>query len=261
MRVHKTRHELATRSLQDKLCRALAGVVANSHVRAAFESIARFEIGALDQHVHRPLVDFGVLAAHNAGQGDAFLRIGDEQHFARQIAFLPVQRGELLAFLSATDNDRRQVILPGHCRRDTGGTLFGDQMIVECVQRLPGLEHDVVRHVHHIADAAHANFLQCRAQPIGARPNLDATNDPRCVTRAKLGVTNSNGDIMINGSAGRRSYDRKRSARNPRVRDAQRPAADRTNLPRDTNQAVEVWPIGRDFQIVNDIAAGAAEVL
>ena len=46
---------------------------------------------------------------------------------------------------------------------------LGDEMIIKRVQRLAAFQHDVIRHVHDVADAADADFLQRVAQP---RPGL-----------------------------------------------------------------------------------------
>ena len=58
------------------------------------------------------LVDFRVLAAHDAGQRDAFLFVGDQQHFVRQRAFHVVERLEFFAGGGAANDDRRTGILP-----------------------------------------------------------------------------------------------------------------------------------------------------
>ena len=42
------------------------------------------EIRALDQHVFRVVVNFRVLAAHDARERDAFLFVGDEEHVVGQ---------------------------------------------------------------------------------------------------------------------------------------------------------------------------------
>ena len=78
-------------------------------------------------------------------------------------------------------------------------------MIIERVQRLAGFEHDVIRHVHDVVDAADADFFQRRAQPIRAGPNLHAFDDARRVTRAKFGVFDAHGDEIVTAQVRRRA--------------------------------------------------------
>ena len=115
--------KLAAGSFQDQLRRTLARPVANAHVRAALETITGFaaqsellaraadvrwlEIRTLDEHVFRVVVDFRIRAAHHAGERDAFLFVGDQEHFVRQRAFLIVERLEFFARSGAAHDDGR----------------------------------------------------------------------------------------------------------------------------------------------------------
>ena len=113
-----------------------------------------------------------------------------KQHFVRQRALLIVERLEFFAGSGAADDDGRLAV-----------RAFGDEMIIKRVQRLAGFQHDVIRHVHDVADAADADFFQRVAQPIRARPDLHAFDDARGVTRTKLRVFNADGDaIRLDGS-------------------------------------------------------------
>ena len=53
------------------------------------------------------VVDFRVRAAHDAGERDAFLLVGNQKHFVRQRAFLIVERLEFFAGSGAADDDGR----------------------------------------------------------------------------------------------------------------------------------------------------------
>jgi predicted alpha/beta-fold hydrolase len=63
---------------------------------------------------------------------------------------------------AADDDGRRLPSLP-----------LANQMIIKRVQRLADFEHDVIRHVHDVADAADADFFQASsaANPGLARPS------------------------------------------------------------------------------------------
>jgi hypothetical protein len=197
LNVHHAFGQLAARSFEDQLRRALAGPIADIHVRAALEAVARFtaqaellagapdvrrmEIGALDQHIHGLVVDLRVRAAHHAGEGDAFLLISNEEHLIRQRTLLIVERLEFLAGGCAADNDGWLAV-----------RAFGDEMIIERVQRLADFQHDVVRHVHDVADAADADFLQRALEPIRAWADFYAFDDAGGVARAILCVFDAN---------------------------------------------------------------------
>jgi hypothetical protein len=88
------------------------------------------------------------------------LLIGNQQHFARQRAFLVVERLEFFPGRGAADDD--------------GWLAFrlwrsDDNQTRAAAGRF---EHDVIRHVHDVADAADADFFQGGAQPIRAGPDL-----------------------------------------------------------------------------------------
>src|SRR5208283_1671897 len=128
IRVHNAFGQFAAGGFQNQLRRALTRPVTDADVRAALEAVAGFaaqterlagaadvgrrKIGALDEHVRRRIVYFRVLAAHDSGQGDAFLFVGNQKHFVRQRAFDTVEGFELLSGIGATDDDRRTGILP-----------------------------------------------------------------------------------------------------------------------------------------------------
>ena len=141
----------------------------------------RLEIGALDQHVLGTDSDLAVEPTHDAGQGDTLGFIGDQQCVSRQLVFLLIERREFLAIGGVAHDDHR-----------LGRTVrYREQMIIERVQRLAGLEHHIVRHIDNIVDAPDANQFKCVAQPGRAGANLHAANDARVVTRTMLGVVES----------------------------------------------------------------------
>ncbi len=57
---------------------------------------------------------------------------------------------------------------------------------VERVQRLAEFEHHEIGDIDDVVDRAHADGFQFRAQPIRARADAHAVNDPRRIIRARL---------------------------------------------------------------------------
>src|SRR5205823_4595173 len=152
----------AASGLKDQAGAALACPIGDARVRPALETVGgvgaqserprgaadvgRIETGALDQHVSGLLVYLAVLAAHHAGERDGLLLIGDEEHFGRQQALLPVERGESLALARAADDDGGFVAAGASGRvtrlsRSLTTAATGDEMIVERVKRLADFEH------------------------------------------------------------------------------------------------------------------------
>ena len=138
----------------------------------------RVKIGALDQHILGADGNLAVEPAHDAGEGDALGLVGDQQRVAGQLVFLLIERGEFFAVSGVAYDDNRV----GRAVR------LGEQMVVEGVQRLAGLEHHVVGDVDNVVDAANADPLECVAQPARAGANRHAANDARVVAWAMRGV-------------------------------------------------------------------------
>ena len=64
--------------------------------------------------------------------------------------------------------------------------MAGDAIVVEGVQRLPQLEHDVVRDVDDVVDRPLAERDQALLHPLGRRRDLDALDDGRQVAAAEI---------------------------------------------------------------------------
>ena len=112
---------------------------------------------------------------------------------------------------------------------------------VEAVQRLADREHDVVGHVDHVVDGAHAGVREAGLEPGRRLAHRDAADDARAVPGAQVGVGDLDGDRRLGGRAARgRLGDGRRRQRQPgRRRHLAGHAVDR--------QAV--GPVGRDFDL------------
>ncbi len=89
-------------------------------------------------------------AADDAGQRDGPALVGDHEHVGRQAPQLAVERAELLAVAAAADDD----------------VVARDVVVVEGVQRLPQLEHHVVRDVDDVVDRTLLERDQPLLQPL-----------------------------------------------------------------------------------------------
>ena len=201
--IHDAFGQLAAGGFQNQLRRALARPITNAHVRAALEAVAgltteaelfaraadvrRIEIRAFDQNVHRPVVDLGVRAAHDTGERNAFGFVSDQEHFACERALLIIERLKFFSRSRTADDDGRLAV-----------RALGDEVIIKRVQRLTTFQHDVIGHVHHVADAAEADLFERRTQPVRAGADLHAHYDARGVAWAKLRVFEAEGDQFFN---------------------------------------------------------------
>src|SRR5262245_16997311 len=99
---------------------------------------SRIEIGALQQDGARVRFDLGIRSAHYPRQRDRHITIADKQILRCKFSFHAIECREFFNLLCGSYDDlpRRQTIQ------------------VESVQRLSGLEHDVVGYVDNIVDRA-----------------------------------------------------------------------------------------------------------
>ena len=148
--------------------------------------------------------------------------------------------------LRAADDDGRAV---ARARR-----LWPMQMIIERVQRLADFQHHVIRHVHHVVDAADADLLQRRAQPVRAGTDLHAF-----ARRARCNADKAPASSMRTATR-RPAIGSDSVLENLNDRQLERISRHRRDFARDADDAVQVRPVRRDFQIVHHVAAAAAEI-
>ena len=111
------------------------------------------EVRRLDQHVPGLPGDLGLGSAHDPGQADGLVGVGDHQVLRVQLAVLPVEGLQGL---------------PGAGPADVEGS--GDLLGVVEVQGLAQLQHDVVGDVHGQGDRADPSQAQAGGQPRRGRP-------------------------------------------------------------------------------------------
>ena len=120
----------------------------------------------LQQHVRGGVVDLAGRAAHDAGQADRHVvAVADQQVLGGEVPLDVVEGGEPLAVACHPHPEPRA--------RDLGEVVG--------VVRLAQLEHDVVRHVDHVADRPHAEQRQAgrELRIAGPRRRHRAGSGPR----------------------------------------------------------------------------------
>ena len=133
-----------------------------------------------DQNLRRARRDFGILAAHHARDGRRLLRVADEKHLLVQLALLPVERLHRLV-----------------CPRRTHHNLASRQLgVVERVERLPQLQHHIVRDIHEKPERTHAAGLKALRHERRRRAVLDGCDHARRVAGALLEILDLDGHFV-----------------------------------------------------------------
>jgi hypothetical protein len=128
----------------------------------------RREMRGFQEHARGGVGDARVPAAHDAGQRNHAIGVGDHQEFRLERDFALVEQLHRLAGARAAHSDR-------------AFQLVG----VEGVHRLAQLEHHVVADVHQRADRAQAGAAQLFHQPQRrTRVDVQALDDAPAVARA-----------------------------------------------------------------------------
>ena len=122
-----------------------------------------------EDHPRRALPHLRGGAAHDSGQADGVIGIGDHQHSAVERAPLVVQGLELLAVPGAAHHDRP-------VRNRVG---------VVRMHRLAQLVHHVVGDVHHRADRPHPGGQQAALHPRWRRPVHAPPSNQRAAKRGQ----------------------------------------------------------------------------
>ena len=200
------------------------------------------EARAFDQDIDGAGLDFAVLAAHDARQRYGFGFVGDQEHLFRQHPLLAVEGDKFFAFGRTADQDGRD-------RR-----MAAQKMIIESVQGMAGLEHDVIGHIDHIVDGTQAGLFQSRTQPRRAGADLHAANDAGGVTGRQFRLVDADGHEFfgrLTGKPLRGDLD---------FGKAQRTARNCADFARDADDAVPIGSVGRDLQIIHDIRSRPSQI-
>ena len=130
-----------------------------------------FEEGNLEHEVEGIGGDAGVGGAHDAGDDDRVLSVGDDEHTGGKGALFFVEGGDFFALGSVTDDD----------------LAVGEFSGVEGVHGLAVFEHHVVSDIDDVVDRTEPDGGETLLHPVGGRLDGDAGDDGGGVERA-IGV-------------------------------------------------------------------------
>ena len=157
----------------------------------------------------------------------------DQEVLAGESAFDVVERDEALPVSSASDDDR----------------AIREELQVERVHRLPGLEHRVVRRVHDGGDRAHPGGGEPRLDPEGRGDGHDIRDQPGQVPR-------TTGRVLDRDRRGGRCLPAGLGDRC--VRTHERLPRRARDLARDAEHRQEVRPVRLDLEIEHDLVQAVA---
>ncbi len=188
----ESRCELPPCRLEDELGGAEAGAGGKRRIDSALEAIGAFafhgqesrgladakriESSGFEQDINGFRANFGVDSAHDAGEGDGSLGIGDDQHGRSQFALAAVDADEGLAAPGVADDDLSAVDL---------GEIKG-------MKRLTEFHHDVVGDIDDVVDRADADGFEPSRDPEGGCADSDAADQTGRVMGAELGRVDAN---------------------------------------------------------------------
>ena len=129
-------------------------------------------MGAFDKNGISARSNLRVKAAHDPGQGHAVAGITDKQHIALQLMLLAVQGYE--SFIGS--------------RPTYHNTVAVQAVVVEGVQGLAQLQHNIVGNIYYVVDGPDALSLQTLSQPKRRGLNGNILNHPGGIARAKVRV-------------------------------------------------------------------------
>ena len=111
---------------------------------------------------------------------------------------------------------------------------------IKSMQRLPALQHHVVRGIYDVVDHTNPKCFQPALHPLGAWPNLHTFNQASGVTKTCIGRLDFNTAMIVNRSiAGSRL----------RVGNIERNVVECGDLTRDTNVTETIRPVTGDLKI------------
>ena len=144
----------------------------------------RFEPGTFDQNIFRGKGNFRFRAAHDSADAHDARTVAIGNHadarielaifVRRELPLNSIERFHFFAGLGAADDD---FVVPHF-------------VVVKRVQRVPQLQHDVIRNVDDIADAGDAGSFEPIFQPFRRRLDFHVSNDARSETAAEFGRLN-----------------------------------------------------------------------
>ncbi len=193
--------QFAAGGLENELGSAEAGAFGEGGIDLALESIGGvgfhgqgtggfadgegIEAGGFEEDVGGGIGDFGVSAAHDAGEGDGASGVGDDEHAGAEEAFAAVDAGDFFGGAGFADDD----------------FVAGELVEVEGVEGLAEFEHDVVGDIDDIVDGAQTDGFEAFDHPVGAFGDFDVAENAGGVEGAEILRFDLDGGGGTGGSA------------------------------------------------------------
>ena len=140
------------------------------------------EVRRLQQHIHRGVTDLGVGPAHDTGEADRLLRVGDHQCVAGQLAVFAVQRCQMLAFDGPANDD----------------LVVHHGVEIEGMQWLADLEHHVVSDIDDVVDGRLALFREPLLQPLRRRTKFQVLQNRGRISTTEIWIGNPHRRQAVN---------------------------------------------------------------
>ncbi len=157
-------------------------------VNGSLESVARFgekseflpgsadggvdEVGRFEEASGGGFTDFSRLAAHDSGEGDGVVGIGDDHVVGLEFVGCAVEGRELFSGFCLADDD----------------SLTSEGIEIEGVERLPDFEHDIVGEVNEERDRSLTDLAKSSLEPFGAGAVVEILENPSGITSAGSGL-------------------------------------------------------------------------
>ena len=236
----RERHQQLGRALQrrhlplrvDPAFKAVRGVGVHAELARLAEQRGRRKKRRLKIDVAGGGGNRGVEPAHDAGQRERFLVVGNHQMLAGQRDLIAVEKAQFFARFGAPHDD-----------------AAGEFIHIEGVHGLPQFQHHIVGYIDHHIEAAHPAAPQPLGKPVGgARRHVDVAHRPPGISRA-----------VARRAQLHRQVSRARRDAAVFGRHAQFRAGQRRHFARDAEHAEAVTAVGGEFQF--DDGVGEVEVV
>ena len=218
----------------DALLEPERGLAAQPELGGRAADGAGMKVGNLEEDCAGRLGDLAIASPHDAGDRHGPFPVADHEHVGVEVALDLIEGCEGLAGT-----------------RPSGADLgAAHEVVVEGVERLTRLEHDVVGDVDDVVDGAHAGADEALLHPRGRRPQLDPLDDAGGEAPAEIGGFDRDGDEVAGllPGLGVRA-----------IRFAQGPAGDGRHLAGEAEHAEQVGAVGPGGDIEDDVADGIDE--
>ena len=154
----------------DSALEAVGGVGVDAEAAGGAADAGGLEVGDLEEDVGGGVGDSGFGAAHDAGDGEGFGLIGDNEVVGQEGAVLAVEGDEGFGFRGVAD--------------DNAAGEFGE---VEGVEGLAHLHEDVIGDINDVVDGAEADAVESVLEPLGAGGDLHAADGAGDIEGAGFG--------------------------------------------------------------------------